>query len=51
MAKNALKPWRVKSGALPSPGEFVAKMEDVLDVYHCPWTRPRLLDESGKELQ
>jgi hypothetical protein len=53
--KNTLKPWRVKSWCIAKPtATYVAKMEDVLDVYHLPYdaTRPTIcFDESGKELQ
>lgn len=53
--KNALKPWRVKSWCIAKPtAGYVAKMEDVLDVYHRPYDpkRPQIcFDESGKELQ
>ncbi len=55
LEKNALRPWRVKSWCLsgtPS-GAYVAKMEDVLDVYHRPYDprRPQVcLDEKSKEL-
>jgi transposase len=34
LAENALKPWRRKMGCIPRvKGEFVARMEDVLDLY------------------
>ncbi|HYV69288.1 MAG TPA: IS630 family transposase [Pseudolabrys sp.] len=52
--KNALQPWRVKSWCIPkASAPFVAKMEDVLDVYQRPYDpkRPQVcLDEARKEL-
>jgi hypothetical protein len=34
LAENALKPWRQKMWCIPRVnGEFVARMEDVLDLY------------------
>src|SRR3954471_18417449 len=34
LAENALKPWRQKMWCIPRvSGEFVARMEDVLDLY------------------
>lgn len=54
--KNALKPWRVAAWCIPpkaSP-KFVAKMEEVLDVYQRPPDPQRplvCLDETGKALQ
>ncbi len=53
--KNALKPWKVKSWCIagkPS-ARFVAKMEDVLEVYARPYDPKRpvvCLDEKSKEL-
>lgn len=52
---NQIKPWRVKSWCVPKPSaKFVAKMEDVLDVYARPYD-PRFpvvcLDEASKELR
>ena len=52
--KNELKPWRVKTWCIgkPSP-QYVAKMEDVLDVYQRPYDARRpviCLDEKSKEL-
>ena len=33
--KNELKPWKKKEWCIPEvSGEFVARMEDVLDLYH-----------------
>lgn len=52
--KNALKPWRVKSWCIGKPsGSYVAKMEDVLDVYQRPYDPAYpvvCLDEASKEL-
>ena len=54
MLKNALKPWRVKSWCIGKlSGSYVAKMEDVLDVYQRPYDPAYpvvCLDEAGKEL-
>jgi hypothetical protein len=49
-----LKPWRVKTWCIGTPSaKYVAKMEDVLDVYHRPYM-PRYpvvgVDEVSKEL-
>jgi hypothetical protein len=53
--KNALKPWRVKSWCIGKPSAgYVAKMEDVLDVYERPYDVQRpvvCLDETSKELR
>jgi hypothetical protein len=53
--KNELKPWGVASWCIPkASAKFVAKMEDVLEVYARPMdpARPLVcLDESGKALQ
>jgi hypothetical protein len=54
--KNALKPWRVAAWCIPprASAKFVAKMEDVLDVYQRPLDPKRplvCLDETGKALQ
>lgn len=53
--KNDLKPWRVKRWCIGKPSaQYVAKMEDVLDVYQRPPDPARpvvCLDEAGKELQ
>jgi transposase len=55
LKKNELKPWRVKSWCIPKPSaRFVAKMEDVLSVYHRPYDprRPQVcLDEIHKTLR
>lgn len=53
--KNELKPWRQKGWIIPPEqnGNFVAKMENVLDVYKRPYN-PRhpvvCMDESPKQL-
>ena len=54
-AKNELKPWLKKGWCLPTgpSAEFVAAMEDVLEVYHRPQdpTRPMVcMDECSKQL-
>src|SRR5215212_2484958 len=54
LAENALKPWREKMWCIPHiDGEFVARMEDVLDLYAEP-PDPRCpvvcLDESPLQL-
>ena len=52
--KNELKPWKKKEWCIPKlSGEFVARMEDVLDLYHeeYDWERPVVcFDESSKQL-
>lgn len=52
--KNELKPWLVKSWCIAKPSaRFVAKMEDVLEVYTRPYDAKRpvvCLDEKSKEL-
>lgn len=52
--KNELKPWQKKEWCIPKPGaEFVARMEDVLDVYQRPYDplRPVIcLDETNRQL-
>ncbi len=49
-----MKPWQVKSWCIGTPSaRFVAKMEDVLDVYHRPYQPDApviCLDECSKEL-
>ncbi len=36
--KNEVKPWLVEEWCIPkADAEYVAKMEDVLDVYQCPY--------------
>lgn len=52
---NEIKPWQLKSWCIGKPSaKFVAKMEDVLDVYARPYD-PRFpvvcLDETSKELR
>jgi hypothetical protein len=53
--KNELKPWQVKSWCIGKPSAgYVAKMEDVLDVYQRPYDAKRpvvCLDETSKELR
>ena len=50
--KNELKPWRKKEWCIPKlSGEFVARMEDVLDLYHEEYDRERpvvCFDETSK---
>ncbi|MDO3413274.1 IS630 family transposase [Saccharibacillus sp. CPCC 101409] len=52
--KNQLKPWLKKQWCIPeASGEFVAHMEDVLDVYRRPYDpkRPLIcLDETNRQL-
>lgn len=52
--KNELKPWLVKSWCIAQPSaRYVAKMEDVLEVYIRPYDAKRpvvCLDEKSKEL-
>src|SRR5947208_2455702 len=52
--KNALKPWQKRSWCIPKvTGDFVARMEDVLELYAEPLdaTRPVVcMDELSKEL-
>lgn len=52
---NEIKPWKVKSWCIPkASAKFVAKMEDVLDVYARPYDSrfPVVcLDEASKELR
>ena len=52
--KNALKLWQVQSWCLSKPSaKFVAKTEDVLEVYQRPYDPARpvvCLDEKSKEL-
>ncbi|MCS7459210.1 IS630 family transposase [Paenibacillus doosanensis] len=54
MKKNKLKPWLKKQWCIPeASGEFVARMEDVLDVYQRPHDpkRPLIcLDETNRQL-
>lgn len=53
--KNAVKPWLKERWCIPpkQDAEFVAAMEDVLDVYHRPYDAKRplvALDEASKQL-
>lgn len=52
--KNELKPWQKKEWCIPKPGaEFVARMEDILNVYQRPYDplRPVIcLDETNRQL-
>ena len=52
--KNEIKPWLVKEWCIPTAdAEFVAKMEDVLEVYQRPYDplRPVVcIDETNKQL-
>lgn len=55
LKKNELKPWKVKGWIIPSSigGEFVAHMENVLDIYKRPYddNHPVVcMDESPKQL-
>jgi transposase len=55
LKKNRLKPWLTKRWCIPpeQSGEFVYRMEDVLDVYCRPYDprRPQIcLDEASKQL-
>lgn len=52
--KNEIKPWLVKEWCIPQANaEFVAKMEDVLEVYQRPYDPlvPEVcIDETSKQL-
>ena len=52
--KNEIKPWLVKEWCIPkADAEFVAKMEDVLEVYQRPYdplTPVVCIDETNKQL-
>jgi hypothetical protein len=53
--KNELKPWLKKQYCIPpkESGEFVCRMEDILEVYSRPYDpkRPQIcMDEAGKQL-
>ena len=52
--KNELKPWKKKEWCIPKvSGEFVARMEDVLDLYHEEYDPERpvvCFDETSKQL-
>jgi len=53
--KNAIKPWQVKTWCIGTPSaRFVAKMEDILEVYARPYDPKRpvvCVDEGAKELR
>ena len=55
LKKNEIKPWQVKSWVIGQPSaSYVAKREDVLDVYARPYDPKRpvvCMDEGGKELR
>ena len=52
--KNELKPWKKKEWCIPEvSGEFVARMEDVLDLYHEEYDPDHpvvCFDETSKQL-
>ena len=52
--KNEIKPWQVKEWCIPkADAEYVAKMEDVLEVYQRPYdplTPVVCIDEMNKQL-
>jgi len=52
--KTALKPWQKRSWCIPKgTGEFVARLEDVLELYAEPLDEKRpvvCMDERSKEL-
>ena len=52
--KNEIKPWQVKEWCIPkADAEFVAKMEDVLEVYQRPYDSLNpvvCIDETNKQL-
>ncbi len=52
--KNELKPWQVKEWCIPqADAEFVAKMEDVREVYQRPYdplNPVACIDETNKQL-
>ena len=54
LKKNELKPWKKKEWCIPKlSGEFVARMEDVLDLYHEEYDPERpvvCFDETSKQL-
>jgi hypothetical protein len=54
LKRNELQPWRVKSWCIGKPsGSYLAKMEDVLEVYQRPYIPKRpvvCLDDASKEL-
>ena len=52
--KNELKPWKKKEWCIPKvSGEFVARMEDVLDLYQPEYNPERpvvCFDETSRQL-
>ena len=54
LEKNELKPWKNKAWCIPElSGEFVARMEDVLDLYEEEYDTERpvvCFDETSKQL-
>ena len=51
--KNELKPWKKKEWCIPNSGEFVARMEDVLDLYQQAYHPERpvvCFDETSRQL-
>ena len=54
LEKNELKPWKNKAWCIPElSGEFVARMEDVLDLYEEEYDAERpvvCFDETSKQL-
>ena len=52
--KNELKPWKKKEWCIPEvSGEFVARMEDVLDLYHADYDPDHpvvCFDETSRQL-
>ena len=54
LKKNELKPWKKKEWCIPKvSGEFVARMEDVLDLYHQAYHPERpvvCFDETSRQL-
>ena len=51
--KNELKPWKKKEWCIPEVSEFVARMEDVLDLYHADYDPDHpvvCFDETSKQL-
>ena len=52
--KNEIKPWQAKQWCIPKVGtEFVAAMEDVLEVYQRPYDKEYpvfCLDECSRQL-
>ena len=54
LKKNELKPWKKKEWCIPEvSGEFVARMEDVLDLYHADYDPDHpvvCFDETSRQL-